>query len=147
MLRPLLGALVGYVTIVIWTMACLSAIWVLGGPSFAFEPGTTRLTSAWAGVALLLGFVGAFLGGWIASIGGGESGRRAAMILAAAVLAVGVWSAVARTRPKPPEPPRSMARLKAWEVSRHAIQPRWYAFLTPIVGFLGVSLGGTMRRD
>jgi len=147
MLRPLLGAFIGYTTMIIWTMATFSMAWMLGGPRFFFQPGTMKVTAAWSAVAILLGFAGAFIGGWVASIGGGESGRRATMILAAAVLAIGLSTAVIGMRAKRPEPPRTMAGVKAWEVSRYAVQPRWYPFVVPIVAFLGVSLGGTMRRD
>ena len=66
MLRSVLAAVAGYVTIAVAVFASLSIAFSFLGPEFAFHEASNQSTLQWTLVALLSGLLSALAGGWVA---------------------------------------------------------------------------------
>jgi hypothetical protein len=140
------GVVVGYLAMVVWVMLTFTGLWMVLGQEAAFEAGTTRVTGLWLAGSLPLAFLGAILGGWVAARIGGVQWEQAVWGLVGLVLALGYLEAIMRLRADPETLPAG--ELGPFEAAAHALQPAWYAWTIPLVGALGVWLGGKAgRRD
>ena len=143
MLRSVLAAVAGYVTIAVAVFASLSAAYSFLGPEFAFHEASNQSTLQWTLVALLSGLLSALAGGWVAGRVGRSS--QAFLILVGIVLVLGIVSAVYSMTSRPQIV--ADADTSDWgfmDASRGASQPVWYVFLVPLVGALGVLWGGRL---
>lgn len=144
MLRSIAAVVLGYIVLFVFVAASFSALYAATGPAFAWEPGTTHASLSWMTVAILLSFIAAILGGWMA----GWIGRswKTVVALAALVLVLGIVNAVAvrgvvRVLPEG----RTAESLSMSEAARYTNQPDWYNFVVPLIGVAGVLVGGRLR--
>ncbi|HSR67302.1 MAG TPA: hypothetical protein VLU25_05120 [Acidobacteriota bacterium] len=145
MLRTIIAVVVGYIVMALLVFVLLTIAWMVVGPSFAFQPGTSKVTLGWIAVNLPLSFIAALAGGCTAAF----IGRRSAPVkaLACLVLALGLVFAVLHLAVDDPSGQEavsevSTAEMSAFEAASEAVQPAWYNFLIPFVGAAGVLLGG-----
>jgi amino acid transporter len=136
-----IGAVVlGYIAIFVVVFVGLSAFYLALGLGRAFQPGTFEISPLWIMVSLVVGFAAAFLGGRIAlRVARGVKGPRA---LALVVVVLGIALALPVLLGTPPElgpRPEDMGPLDAMQ---QAQTPLVAALLNPLVGALGVLLGG-----
>ncbi len=152
--RGILAVIAGYLAAAVWVMATLTVSWIVLGASFAFEEGTTRTSAGWCILALVLGFPGAMLGGWVAAIIARSPTNRPVKILAGLMLVLGLMEGVvAFQKARTTEPAaQSAAEMSFMEAATAAVQPAWYSFSMPFVATAGVLFGGgwsaqrTLRR-
>ena len=139
--RNILAAIVGYVAMAALLFVLFSLLWVTVGPSRAFEPGSWEVPVGWAVTQLLLGLVGAYIGGqvcaWVAH------DAKGARILIGLVIVMGVVNALIPPEiaagPRPDD-------VSMMEATAGALQPAWFLWLNPVVGVVGVWLGtGRLR--
>ena len=142
MLRTIGAVVVGYLVLAIFIFATFSLVYLALGPSFAFHPGTVDVTAGWMIVATVLNLAGAVLGGWVAlKIGRSQTAVRALAVL---VLVLGIVSAVlVMNAPAKQLPERPLTTMEA---AAFAKQPTWYSFLLPVIGAVGVMMGGCLLR-
>lgn len=140
----LAGAIAGYVVMAVFIMATFALAFPVLGIDRLFAPGTYEASTSWIALSLVLGLAGAMLGGWVAWYVSPKS--RAVAALAGLVLVFGLFSAqaaqkevVARGGPRGPNATMS-------DVMAHARQPTWITFLNPLLGAVGVLIGGRRRR-
>ena len=141
MLRSVLAAVAGYVTIAVAVFASLSAAYSFLGPEFAFHEASNQSTLQWTLVALLSGLLSALAGGWVA----GRVGKslEAFSILVLIVLVVGIGFAVyAMTNSVETAQEVDPSEWGFLEACRREVQPTWFYFLLPLAGALGVLWGG-----
>ena len=141
MFRSVLATVAGYVTIAVTVFVSLSAAYLVLGPEFVFQEGSSQATIKWTMVSLLSGFLAALGGGFIA----GRVGRDAQAFLAliAVVLVLGVVSATYAMVARPDVVVEIDTSLWGFmEAAGGAAQPVWYDFLIPLIGALGVLWGG-----
>ena len=141
MLRNILAAIVGYVAILAVLFALSSLLWMMLGPSGAFEPGTWEVAGGWILGSIALGFVGAYIGGRVcAQVAHDANG---AMILIAIMVVLGVVSTLipveVATGPRPDD-------VSMLDATRSARQPAWLTWLNPVIGVVGVWLGSRKLR-
>ena len=141
MLRNILAAIVGYIAIVAVLFALSSLVWLMLGPSRAFQPGTWEVAGGWVLFSVVIGFVGAYIGGQVcASVAHDAKG---AMILIGMMIVLGVVSALmpveVATGPRPDD-------VSMWEATMSARQPAWLSWLNPLIGVVGVWLGSKKLR-
>ena len=139
--RNILAAVVGYVAMAAVLFVLFSLLWVTVGPSRTFEPGSWEVPVGWAVLQLVLGLVGAYIGGqvcaWVAH------DARGATMLIGLVIVFGVVNALI--------PPEMVAGprpddVSMMEATAGARQPAWFLWLNPVVGAVGVWLGtGRLR--
>ncbi len=141
MFRSVLAAATGYVALAGSVFASLSVAYHFLEGEFVFEGTSDRVTSEWTLVALLLAFLSALLGGFVA----GRMGKstQAVLILIGVVLVLGVASAVYTMTHRPGVVSEvNTSDWGFWDASQGGIQPLWFDFLVPLVGALGVLWGG-----
>lgn len=151
MIRTVAGVIVGYVALALFIFVTFSVFYMVTGPSFAWSAGTTEASLGWMVGAIILNFIAALIGGWVAAKLGRSS--TAVYALAALVVVLGVANAIMvsgsdRSLPEG----RTIESLTVMEAAQYTKQPDWYNYLVPVLGAVGVMLGGriaarTPRRD
>ncbi len=143
MKRQIAGAVAGYLAMVVCIIASFSAAFPLLGMDRLFRPGTYEASTLWITLSFVLGLGGAIVGGFVAAAVG--RAPRAVHILAVLVLTFGVLSAVAAmTADHPRGGARGPEATMATAMS-NARQPAWVALLNPLLGVVGVLIGGRRR--
>ena len=92
MLRNILAAVAGYIAMAAVLFALFSLLWLTVGPSRAFEPGSWDVPGSWVIVQLVLGLVGAYIGGLVCARVAHDA--RGATILIGLVIVFGVVNAL-----------------------------------------------------
>lgn len=140
-MRTVAAVVAGYVTLFMLTAITFSILFLATGRGFAWDPGTTRASMQWMAVAVILGAIAAFAGGWVA----GRIGRsfRAVVSLAVLVVILGIVSAVmmsGATRELPSG--RTIDSLTVMEAAQYTTQPDWYNYFVPFIAAGAALLGG-----
>ena len=136
MLRNILAAVAGYIAMAAALFTLFALLWLTVGPSRAFEPGSWEVPVGWALVQLVLGLVGAYIGGQVCARVAHDG--RGATILIGLVIVLGVVNALmapeTATGPRPDD-------VSMMEATAGALQPAWFNWLNPVIGAIGVWLG------
>lgn len=141
--RKILGGILGYVVMFIFIFATFSAAYLLMGTEHAFKPASYNVSNRWLAVSTVLGFIGALIGGYVAAMIG-KSGT-AVKITAAIVLLMGILTiAMVTMSPRSTEARgRDVSNIEAMSKAQ---TPLWVAILNPIIGIVGVMIGGGIKR-
>lgn len=138
-MKVALGVILGYVVSFTVVFVGLTAMWFALGESGAFQEGTYNVTTTWIAASIVVGLIAAFLAGKTCRAIGKTD--MSVNILAGVVLLLGAGMAVAAMSVSPPEavrePPTAMG-----DAMMKAVTPAWVAILNPIIGVIGVMLGG-----
>jgi uncharacterized membrane protein YeaQ/YmgE (transglycosylase-associated protein family) len=137
------GVVLGYVVMVIFVVVTFALMYPILGANRVFEPGSWAPSTTWAIGSVLLGLIGAMLGGMVcARVSRQAKGPK---ILAIVVLILGLAFAIpilTQSGATPAEPrPDALAMSEAMS---NAQQPIWAALLNPLLGAIGVLIGGGM---
>ena len=139
--RNVLAAIVGYIAMAALLFALFSLLWVTVGPSRAFEPGSWEVPVGWAVLQLVLGLVGAYIGGqvcaWVAH------DAKGATMLIGLVIVMGVVNALIPPEMAAGPRPDDVSMMEATAGAR---QPVWFLWLNPVVGAVGVWFGTRRLR-
>lgn len=137
----LVGAVVlGYVILVIVVFAGLSAAFVALGADRAFRPGVYDASGLWIVTSMVVGFGAAALAGWVArAVARTGTGPRA---LAVAVVVLGVAMALPALFGTPEAVAPRTEMLGPLEAMGAAQTPVWVMLVNPLIGALGVLVGG-----
>src|SRR5262249_48594153 len=119
MFRFIIAVVVGYLVMVVLVVATSSVAFVV--PDVAFQKDSFDVTHGWLAYALAVGRVAAVAGGFVAARIARR--RRAAAILAALALIIGLLSAVGNLRRE--RPTGSPAGLTTTERASRMVQPTW----------------------
>lgn len=142
--RNIAGVVIGYIVMFVVVMATFSVAYLALGAERAFKPGTYDVTGMWIVVSTLLSIAAAILGGVVAAKVG--KGRRAASLLAVAVVILGVILAIPTLDAPPTDEPRT-GEVGNADAMMKAQQPPAISFLNPVLGALGVMVGGRLRKS
>lgn len=146
MIRSIAAVVAGYAVMALWVMLALSLSWMALGPGFAFREGTVDVSFGWMAVALVTGFLGAMLGGFVAARISLAPGGRAVRALAGIVLVLGILSAFFQVPPEErPVFEGDVGGIGPTEAAEVARQPRWYPYVIALIGCAGVVTGGSPR--
>ena len=142
MVRNILGAVAGYIVLVVVVMLGVGASWLVLGSSGAFDGEGPAPSTTWVASNIVFGFVAALAGGCVAR----KIGRSmtAVKILVALLLLLGGYVAVTAESSYAKREPvdRPVAEMSFFEAGRHAKAPAWYNYLIPVVGAIGAAIGG-----
>ena len=141
MLRNILAAIVGYIAMAAVLFALFSLLWLSLGPSRAFQPGSWEVSGGWALGSVVLGLVGAYIGGVVCARVAHDA--RAATILMAVVLVLGVVTALMPAEMASGLRPDDVSMMEATAGAR---QPAWFTWLNPLIGVAGVWFGSRKLR-
>ena len=141
MLRNILAAVVGYIAMAAALFAMFSLLWMTLGPSRAFQPGSWEVSGGWVLGQLVLGLVGAYIGGRVCARVAHDAGG--AMILIGLVIVLGVVNALMPGEMAAGPRPDDVSMMEATAGAR---QPTWFAWLNPVIGAVGVWFGSKKLR-
>lgn len=140
MLRTVGGVVLGYLVMAVLVFGGLSAAWALMGAERAFLPGVYDVSPLWIATSIVLGFGAALIGGVVVRRIAGTTNATRALALLVVVLGVAmvlpvltadVASVAIRT-----------GAPSMFEAMGLARTPTWVMLLNPVIGAIGVLVGG-----
>jgi hypothetical protein len=143
--RTILAVIAGYLAMAALILGSFSGLYYVMGPDRAFQPGAYDPSTQWILASLVLGIIAAIVGGYVtASIDGSARAIRALALL---VVVLGVGMAVATMGGTDTRPTVRTGDVSNSEAMMNARQPAWVSFSFPVIGALGVLIGGSRRRS
>lgn len=139
--RAIGAAVVAYVVLVVVIFAAFAGAYAVLGPQGAFQPDTYDASLTWIVLSIAIGFVTAVLAGWLCiTIARDPRGPK---VLAVLVLIIGAWSAFAANKRQPPASRPEVVGLM--DAVQNGKAPPWVNWLNPVIGVVGVMIGGRRR--
>jgi uncharacterized membrane protein YeaQ/YmgE (transglycosylase-associated protein family) len=145
MVRKILGIIIGYIAMVVFVFITFSAAYLFLGTEGSFRPNSYEVSTVWIIFSIILGFIGAVIGGLICFAIGRSTGASA--ILAVIVLILGLIMAIPTLSSE--EVAQSMFRegpVGTMEAMQKAHQPTWLALLNPLIGAAGIMVGSRLKK-
>jgi hypothetical protein len=145
MARAIVAVIASYVTVFVLNFLAFVGLYTLVGPDNAFKPRAYLASNRWIAMSFVIVFITAIIGGLIcAAI---ARGGKALLALAVVVLVLGFLLAI----PSVIKHQRNAnlvraANVSSLEAARLAHWPVWVPFAFPIVGAIGVLIGGKLKR-
>lgn len=142
MLRNILGAIAGYIAMVVVAIGGIGIAWLILGGEGAFAGEGPQPSVPWLGFNLVFGFLSAMVGGFVAlKIGRSNTATK---ILIGLLLVLGLLIAISQQFSAEEKVPidKPVAEMSFTEAGQHAVQPAWYNWVIPLIGAAGAWLGG-----
>jgi hypothetical protein len=146
MARLIAAVVAGYIAIALFTIVTFTAMWMIGGPAFAFRGESLAVTLGWSTGAMILSFAGAVVGGLVARSVAGARSDTALRALAVLLVVLGLGLAIAHVTMKRPAAPKPVTEMSSSEAATYAQAPAWFDFTVPFVGAAGVLLTKKRRN-
>ena len=145
MLRSVLAVIVSYIVMIILAVLAFTTIYTLVGADWSFKPGSYQASTRWTVMQFVVTLVTGSIAGLICAVI--AKGGKAPLALAAVVLALGFLFGVLGTALRPADTHEvrtgDVPNMEAMSKARH---PTWVMFLGPVIGAVGVVIGGKLRR-
>lgn len=136
------GAVLGWVVMVGAIFLFFAVLWMVLGPDGAFEPGSWEVSGAWLLGSIFAGLLAAVIGGlvcaWVAA------DNRGVLMLIALVMVLGVAAALGDVAVTEGARPAQVDLVEAMNSGR---QPKWLAWLNPVLGAVGAFAGSRLARN
>ena len=142
MLRSVLAVIGGYLLMFILQYAAFMTIYTVMGADWSFKPGSFHASTGWTAMQFAVVFVTAAIAGLVCAII--AKGGKAPLVLAVVVLLIGFALAAAHVAFQPADT-NEMRTANTANIFR-ARHPAWVLFIGPVIGAVGVVIGGKLRR-
>lgn len=141
--RAILAVVLGYLTMAVIVFVCFSVAYQVLGADGSFEEGRFASSMAWNAMSIVVGLVAAWFGGMICARVAPRPRPLYALIIL--VLVFGALSAfMAMNEDKIPG--SRSGDVGQFEAMTKAVMPVWISFLNPIIGAIGLFIGGSRAR-
>jgi hypothetical protein len=140
MVRTIGSIVVGYLAMALVVFAGLTLAYLVVGPDRAFRPGVFDVSPLWVAISIVVGFGAAFLGGWLARRISGTV--RGPQLLAGLVVILGLALALPALLGDPAAAGMRADALGPFDAMMQAQTPLWLMLLNPVIGAIGVLVGG-----
>src|SRR6266581_3952771 len=145
MLRSVLGVIIGYIVMFILNVAAFMTIYTIVGANWSFKPGSYQASTRWTVMQFAVVLVTAIIAGLICAVI--AKGGKAPLALAVVVLVLGFLLAIPSViKHKNNANLVRVGNVSSAEAARLAYWPVWTPFAFPIVGAIGVLIGGKLKR-
>jgi hypothetical protein len=145
MLKTIGAVVLGYVVIFVIVFLLFSAAYLAMGADRAFRPQSYEVSNLWIAISLILSLLAAVVGGAVAFRVGRSD--KAVVGLAVLVVVLGILMALPTLMGPPSgEPEIRTAAVGNLEAMNNAKPPTWMNFMNPILGAVGVLVGGRLRK-
>ena len=143
--RTIVGIIVGYITMFVLVFLTFTCVFLLMGTEWSFKPNSFDASKRWIVMSLVANLIIGIIGGLVCAII--AKGGKAPTILALVVFVLGLLLAI----------PSLMARqananlvrtgtVTQTEAMQKAREPIWVPFTFPIIGAVGVLIGGKLKK-
>ena len=144
MLRAILAVIISYVLMFVFVFLAFTGMYFVLGANGAFKPGSFAASNRWIAIAFVVNFVVAVIGGLIcAAI---AKGGKAPIALAAVVFVLGLLLAIPSLMVQKADAVR-VGDVPMFEAMQKAKEPPWVPLTFPILGAIGVLIGGKLKRQ
>ena len=144
MLRSVLAVIVALILLVILQVASFMSMYGLMGADWSFKPASYQASARWTAMQLVIIIVTSIIAGLIcAAI---AKGGKAPLALAAVVLVLGLGAALLRTSLHSDTQEVRIGNVSQKDARDKARHPTWVVFLGPVIGAVGVVIGGKLKR-
>lgn len=142
--RTVLAVILGYVAMFVVVMGCLTGAYMLMGADRAFEVRGYEVTSAWLVVWALVTLGAGVVGGVVCGMVG--KSKRAVVSLMVFVVVLGGLYAFSMSNAETPaaEDLVRTSQTSSMEAMGKARSPMWVNISNPILGVLGIMIGGRL---
>lgn len=141
-LRNVGGAVLGWVVMVGAIFLLFAVLWMALGADGAFEPGSWEVSGTWQAGSIVAGLLAAVAGGlvctWVAA------DQRGLLMLIVLVVVLGVAVALGDVPPAEGVRPPDVGMIEATNSAR---EPKWLAWLNPVLGAVGAFAGSRLVRN
>lgn len=143
MLKSILGVIVGYIAMAIFSFAIFTCAYLGLGVERVFEAESYDVSTIWMVIMVAIALIVGILGGLICAAISKSKG--ACMAFAGIVLAVGLIVSIMTAMKEHPDTARSgdVPNLEAMQKAR---TPTWLCLLNPVLVAAGVLLGARMKK-
>ena len=142
MIRAILAVIVSYVLMFVLIFLAFTGVYLVLRADGAFKPGSFEASSTWIAIAFVVNFVVAVIGGMVcAAI---ARGGKAPIALAAVVFVLGLLLAIPSLMVQKADAVRA-GDVPMFEAMQKAKEPPWVPLTFPIVGAIGVLIGGKLK--
>ena len=144
MARSIIAVIVSYIAMFVLIFLAFTAEYMLLGPDHAFRTGSFEASHRWIAIAFAINFVVAIIGGFICAVI--ARGGKAPLALAIVVFVLGLLLAIPSLMVEKANAIRPRGDIPMFEAMQKAKEPRWVPFTFPIIGAIGVLVGGKLKR-
>jgi hypothetical protein len=144
MARMIVGVIVGYLAMFILVSVAFTVAFVVLGTNYVFKPGSFAASNLWIATAMVINLIVAIIAGVIAVAIAGRG--KAAKVLAIVVFGLGLLLSIPTLMVPRTGAVRTTNDVPMFEAMQKAEEPRWVPFALPIVGVMGVLIGGRLKK-
>ncbi len=142
------GAVLGWVVMAVAVLVFFSGLWMVLGADGAFRPGSWEPSGMWLAGSIVVNLLAAVVGGLVCARVAADD--RGLLMLMALVLVLGV--AMALFEAPAPEAAQPLEAMRSPEVGMieamsSGEQPKWLAWLNPLLGVAGAFAGSRLARN
>ena len=142
----MVGAVIGgYAVMFVLIFGLFTGLYVALGADSAFQPGSYHLSTTWLLASSALGLLAALTAGFVVNLI--APGTQASTVLAVVVVALGLVFAIPVLKDAKLDPGPRPANVAMVEAMSKAKQPSAFAVASPVLGAVGVLIGGRLRRS
>ena len=143
--RSILAVVVAYVVMFVLAFIAFTCAYLIVGPDVAFKTGIYEASTNWIGIAFVIQFVIAIIGGIICALI--AKGGRAPFALAIVAIVLGIGVAVAdMNKAKTNAGLVRTGNTPQLEAVQKAYWPVWVPFAFPFTSAVGILIGGKTKR-
>lgn len=142
MLKSILGVIVGYVVMAIFSFAIFTGAYFALGVERVFEPESYDASTIWIALMIAFGLLGGIVGGLVCAAISKSKG--ACTAFAGIVLAIGLIVSVMTMMKEKPDAARS-GDITMVEAMQKVQTPNWLCLVNPFVVAGGVLLGARKK--
>ena len=142
MLKSILGVIVGYIVMAIFSFAAFTCAYLGLGVERVFEAESYQISTTWMVVMIVLALIGGIIGGFVcAAI---SKSKKACMVMAGLVLVLGLIAGMMTKMKDHPDTARTgdVPNLQAMQMAQ---TPAWLCLLNPVLGAAGVLFGARKK--
>lgn len=142
MVRAVLGVIVSFIAIQAVVIAGIVALYFVLGADGAFKAGSWDASMVWLLSVFAIGLVAAVAGGALCRAIAKKRG--AVLALAIVILVMGGVMTLGQLGREAPTEARG-PDISFFDAGQKAVQPMWVTLANPVIGCVGVLLGGRWR--
>ena len=141
-MRNIGGAVLGWVVMALGVLVLMSVLWMVLGADGAFRPESWEVSGGWSFGSIIVGLLAAVVGGLVCAKVSADG--RGVWMLVALVVVLGVAAALPEAAVTEGMRPGEVSMMEAM---MSAQQPKWLAWLNPVLGAIGALFGARLVKS